>query len=172
MSSRKRARNKSMTTSPTSTRRMQSSSLAPLPPAPPRFPSIEELVEEQKAQASSTAIPRGGLFHELLQSRPEAIYIDSLEHPEKYDEELRTLLSELVNTRRQPSSEERTRLDAAVVSFMEAPKPQRAAAPPAPKPQPKAMPEFEIPAFAQEAAPIESSFEPTSSKEPRAFWWL
>lgn len=140
-----------------------------LPPEPPKPPSLFELVE----QPSSTGRPSVGLFQELLQGRPEAIYLDSLENPDKYDEDLRQLLSELVSTGRRPSFEEHKKLDAAVLTFMEAP---RAKAAPPPKPAlPKKLPEFKRPDFVDSDVGEEvPGPEPTlgSGGNPRPFWWL
>jgi hypothetical protein len=52
------------------------------------------------------------------------MYVDSLEHPEKYSDELRTLLTEMVSTRKRPSPEESLMLDAGVLDFMAKPKPK------------------------------------------------
>jgi hypothetical protein len=149
-----------------------------MPPAPPKFPSIEELITEQIRASSPDAQrhsrrSRTGMFQELLQSRPEAIYVDSLEHPDKYAEELRALLTELVNTRRQPTSDERLKLDAAVLDFMAAPPAPRAALK---KEQPRVtkLPEFKTPDFATHVDDVAPGPEPALSEgtQPRAFWWL
>ena len=164
-------------TSPSSSPPTPASSLAPLPPAPPappKFPTVEELIEEQVRLSSTPRTPRGGLFHELMQSRPEPMYLDSLEHPDKYPEELRTLLSELVNSRRQPSSEERAKLDAAVLDFSSSP---RQPAPPPKKQQPQTpsrMMDFRTPDFASQGEDPSPGPEPALGVggNPRPFWWL
>ena len=158
-------------TSSTSTSATPISSLAPLPPEPPKFPSVAELIE--KEQQTSTPSVRRGLFQELLQGRPEEMYVDSVEHPEKYSEELRALLSEMVSTRRQPTSEESLKLDAAVLDFVAAPRPKD---PPKKTPSPPrkldAM-EFKTPDFAGEGGMEVPGPDPASSVGAvRAFWWL
>lgn len=156
--------------SQSSTPQPQTSSLAPLPPAPPRFPSVAELVAEQ-LQMSSSSAPKSGLFHELLLSHPEALYQDSLEHPDKYEEDLRALLSELVSTRRQPSSEERKRLDAAVLDFMSVNRPKHQSPSPS---LPRKMPELRRPSFTEQDEKGLPGAEPDAQMagQPRAFWWL
>lgn len=104
-------------------------------------------------------------------SRPEEMYTDSLEHPEKYDSRVRDLLQELATMRREPTAEERMLLDAAVLDFAAKPKPQA----PAPKKvQQLSRPvEFRTPDFATEVAaesPEEESAIPDG--QPKAFWWV
>lgn len=141
-----------------------------LPPEPPKPPALFELVDPPTSPSSMDR-PSGGLFQELLQGRPEAMYLDSLDSPDKYDEDLRKLLSELVSTGRRPSFEEHKKLDAAVLTFMEAP---RAKAAPPPKPAlPKKLPEFKRPEFTGGDEEVPGP-EPAlgSGGNPRPFWWL
>jgi hypothetical protein len=162
--------NRPSTTSSPSTQTTVGSSLAPLPPSPPRFPSLAELVAEDAAsQMRSTVRPRG-LYQELLQSNPDAMHVDSLEHPEKYSDSMSELLRDLANTRRAPTEEERLQLDAAVLDFVASPRPR----PEAPKPITQMRP-------APKPAPKEFSEDEVSSESPdvggpltvpRAFWWL
>lgn len=104
-------------------------------------------------------------------SRPEEMYTDSIEHPEKYDGRVRDLLQELTSARREPTAEERALLDTAVLDFAAKPRP---AAPAPKKVQPLAKPvEFRTPDFATEVAaesPEEESAIPDG--QPKAFWWV
>lgn len=163
--------NRSSTTSSSSTPTTANSSLAPLPPAPPRFPSLAELVaEDAAAQTRSTTRPRG-LYQELLQSSPDAIYVDSLEHPEKYNDAMLELLRDLANTRRAPTDPERLLLDTAVLDFAASPRPR----PEAPKPitQMKPVPKApKVEEFSEDAVSSESPDVEGPLTVPRAFWWL
>ena len=99
------------------------------------------------------------------------MYVDSLEHPEKYGDEVRSVLSDLVNTRRSPTDRERSMLDRAVVDFSSKPKPPSAPVQKA-KPPVRRM-DFNTPDFATQVgaeSPEEESGIPGG--QPRAFWWL
>jgi len=128
------------------------------PLAFPKFPTVAELVEELGRPASSSDRPRG-LFEELLLSRPEELYLDALEHPEKYDPQVLPLTRELISLRRKPTEAERRVLDRAVLDLTEAPRqkaapvPRRAPPPPAERPREAADP-----------------FPELEGMKP--FWWL
>lgn len=168
---------KSLPTSPTSIPGTQMPSLIVQPPEPPKppepvtFPTLFELADEQLRQPSSTGSRVDGLFHELLRSNPEELYQDSLDNPDKYREDLRTLLSELVTTRRQPSFEERKKLDAAVLDFMAAPRKEPPKKPPVP-PSPTKLMEFKTPDFVSRGDEEEPGPALGSGGNPRPFWWL
>jgi hypothetical protein len=116
----------------------------------------------------------GGLFQELMHSRPEPLYVDSTEHPEKYEEGTKELLRDLISSRRPPTPEERKVLDAAVIHYSSPPipKPAPAAAPSKQPVRPKLM-DFKSPDFVTQVAaeaPAEEAGIPMS--QPKAFWWL
>lgn len=140
-----------------------SSELTALPPVVcPTFPTVAELLETQ-APASSSGKPTG-LFEELLQSRPEVLYVDMTEHPEKYEDGVTDLVRELVSSRRELQPEERALLDRAVLDFMASPRPK------AERPK-KPEPRLTLPR-ADEAAPVVDAPDDLPDGEARAFWWL
>jgi hypothetical protein len=158
-------------TSSASTKPTPISSLFLSPPEPPKFPTLEELVEQDRR--ISTPSVRRGLFQELLQGRPEEMYVDSLEHPEKYSDELRTLLTEMVSTRKRPSPEESLMLDAGVLDFMAKPKPKEVPKPPPAKKKVESM-DFKSPDFAGadyfESPGPDPALSVGGGVKP--FWWL
>ena len=126
-----------------------------------QFPTVAELLAQEDPSRTSSD-QRPGLFQELLLSRPEALYQDVVDHPEKYDPLIPGLTRELVETRREPTPEERVLLDAAILDLVTAPKP-----PPAPpqrsSPRPTKMP------FLDRAHEVESALP---AGEQKAFWWV
>lgn len=138
-----------------------SSELTALPPAVlPTFPTVKQLLEKKALEPSSKP---SGLYEELLQSRPEAMFVDTLDHPQKYEGGVPDLLEELTRTRRAPTEEERALLDRAVLDFMTKPREK----PPAPKPVPRAV--LEEPIEPPEAPQAE---EAPGGGEMKPFWWL
>ncbi len=150
-----------------------SSELTGLPAAAfPKFPTVGQLavsIEESTSPNRPT-----GLFEELLQSRPEALYLDASDHPEKYEDGVLDLARDLVQHKRDLSSEERALLDRAIIDFMAA----------ASKTKPKPLPIVKEASRMQDAdeALGESRLdgwsldEPAPSggdeAEPKAFWWV
>lgn len=94
-----------------------------------------------------------------MQSRPEELYLDTVEHPEKYDDAVPALVRDMVEKRRPPTAEERLLLDAAVLDFAAKAKPVAAG------PKKPASPRVKSP----EAEETMSSSYPG---EPKPFWWL
>jgi len=148
-----------------------SSELTGLPPVVfPTFPTVQELAAS--AQLASPGTRPTGLFEELLQSRPEAIYIDILDHPEKFEDGVKELVEELVTHRRELTAQERELMDRAVLDFLAKPKGQ-----PAPKPMPKKVDERAEMAEALDEELRAEIVEPPAAAaanngEPPAFWWL
>lgn len=147
-----------------------SSELKGLPPSAfPKFPALHELVESS-TQASASAKP-SGFYEELLGSRPEGLYLDVVDHPEKYEEGVLALTTELVQKPRDLSAPERELLDRAVLSFLEKPRPPL----PAPAKEKKASlqmddtlddtPELDMPDNEEPA-------EAPSGENAGAFWWV
>lgn len=137
--------------------------------SPPQdSPTFQMLAETDAGAASSSERPRG-LYEELLQSRPEALYVDTLDHPEKYPEEVRTLVAELVNTRRAPSVEERAMLDLAIIDFVAKPPPKGAERP---KPPPPKRIRLDVPREEMSDAFDEEEPEAGPPDTSKAFWWL
>ncbi len=134
-------------------------------PKPMAFPSVDDLAAEQAGATVSATKSERGLFQELLLSRPEGIYEDAVDHPEKYAPEVLPLTRELLESRREPTTVERAILDAAVLDLMKtAPKP--AAPPPT-----RAKLERAMPILSPPPAPVPIS-SPAGEGEPQAFWWL
>lgn len=138
---------------------------------------MDELVRASAQEASSSATERPrGLYQELLFSRPEAMYQDSLDHPEKYQESVRNLLRSLVSSGREPGPAERKQLDAAVLDFSYAPraKPTATKRTVAKAPLPRKMPEFPSTNFPGTSVNAESPDEGRAipAGEPKPFWWL
>lgn len=151
-----------------------SSELTGLPPAAfPSFPTVKELAASA-ADAPSSSRPTG-LFEELLQSRPEAIYIDTLDHPEKYEEGVGELVRDLVMRSRELTGKERELLNRAVIDLAARPKDK-------PAPKKKAEPKPSLERLAMEEAldgrdisgPDEAEREatPTKGNDLPAFWWV
>ncbi len=138
-------------------------SLAPLAPLKPKpFPNLFELASEDR-QSQKVVSRQRGLFEELL-GRPEALFIDSLEFPEKYEEQTSRLLRSLVSGERRledVTAEEMALLDRATVDFASAP-------PPAKKVEQRrtAAPRRE----AAVAGPVAGEDVPLTELPP--FWWL
>lgn len=153
-----------------------SSELTGLPPvAFPSFPTVKELATSTEATSSTRPT---GLFEELLQSRPEAIYIDLLDHPEKFEDGVKELVEELVARPRALSDKERDLMNRAVLDFVAKPKDKPRA--PAKKPEVSRLGMDETlgdedlaTLLAGDAgdddAPIAAS---SSNGEPAPFWWV
>jgi hypothetical protein len=131
-------------------------------PQPPRFPSFNELLEESKEESPTK--PKG-LFEELFQSRPEALYQDSLDHPEKYTQEVHMILRELIEKRRAPTDEERQKINLSVIDFMQAPRQEAAA------PRPRPAPKVTAPREKEDASTFQEMTEALGT-ELKPFWWL
>jgi hypothetical protein len=82
-----------------------------------KTPTFFELVEENRAPAQ-TDRPKG-LYEDLLNARPEALYLHAIEHKEDFNEVL-PLLNELVNGKsfKDITLEEQKALDAATMEFV------------------------------------------------------
>lgn len=93
----------------------------PQPTLPPYFPTFQELCSTPSGPSERSV---QSLYTTLLGGRPELLYRDSQEHPEKYDRQTTTLLSELMQT---PSKEltptDRSLLDLAVLTLHSRPSP-------------------------------------------------
>lgn len=125
-----------------------------LTPKPPTFPTVEELlgtVQEVPKQEE-------GLFETVLQSRTELMYQDSLEEPDKYPQEVRDLLLDLVSKRRTPTAQERLILDRSVLDFS-----RRLPKTVKPSPQPSSS-------SARTSSPP-SAPDPTPGDIVSPFWW-
>lgn len=116
------------------------------------------LVEPHLPQPADLPTRPTGLFEELLQSRPEPLHVDALEHKERYDVATARLLEELVGSGRSPTSVERALLDRATFDFATSPR-RDAPPPPAPRSRPAPQEEGEE---EEETIPLEAM--------PR-FWW-
>jgi hypothetical protein len=142
-----------------------------------RFPSVTELVTQQLEDAQRTpSIRSSGLFQGLLLSRPEPLYSDALEHPDKYDERILPLTRELVSTRREPTPEERQLLDAAMLDFSRS-QPAASAVPAPPKMPPSLKRQTaRMPSEGEETDVVDvnpAQEAPTIPQgQVRAFWWL
>lgn len=146
-----------------------SSELTGLPPvAFQKFPTVQELAASDPPASPGTRPT--GLFEELLQSRPEAIYIDLLDHPEKFEDGVKELVEELVTKKRELSDRERDLLNRAVLDFLAKPK-EKVAPKPIPK---KAVEKLEMDELlTEELAEIDDApAAPTATGELPAFWWL
>lgn len=100
-------------------------------------------------------------------SKPEHLYVDSLENPDKYDPRILPVLRELVANRRPPTQEERKLLDAAVLDFNSAPKQKTTErSRPIPKPKPESY------TGTEDKAPSAESGMTVPEGAPKPFWWL
>jgi hypothetical protein len=159
--------------------------LAPTaPPAFPQFPMLEEMQRHMRGerqhpllQLSETAPPREptSLFQGMLGGNLPVLVQDSIDHPERYDEETQLFLSELAAGTRKLEGmgpEDKAHLDRAVLDFASY-KP-RHRPPPAPPPQPFARARATVhenpyePAFDDGRAPqVEAPGQTMSS-----YWWV
>lgn len=134
------------------------------PPSSPKFPTFVELVELDRQGVPPPKSP--GLFEALL-GRPEPLYVDSVEHPEKYSPEVVALLSELVAGTKKVSAlnpgEERL-LDLATIDFATA-APEKPKAPP-PTPVRRSGAEERV----VHEQPIVGVDVPQEAQAP--YWWL
>lgn len=101
-------------------------------PEPLRIPAARDLLPQAAELPPNRPT---GLFAELLVDRPEPLYVDSLEHPNRYEDDARTLVEQLAAQNRPITEEERQLLDRATYVFAtsttrkgEAPKPTIGAA--------------------------------------------
>jgi len=131
-----------------------------------KFPTVAELAAES-AHASAPDRPRG-LYQELLLSRPEPLYADVLDHPEKYPETVMPILRSLLETRREPTEEERKVLDAAVIDFATKTREQKVPTPRPAKRQKKKELEHRMPELSSDA----TSPPALPDGEMKPFWWL
>lgn len=147
------------------------------PPVFQPFPSLDELA----AAPPEAAGPRDtGLFEGLLGSRAEAVYVDALEFPEKYEDGVKELLAELVQTQRAPTAAERAILDKAVLDFLATPRPRaERPKPPAPKKLDiRDLPKEELRELAGAAQGhdphdvVGADVLPVDESGHNPFWWL
>lgn len=159
--------------------------IAPVaPPTFPKFPGLEEMQQHMRGelqhpllQLSESAPPRqpASLFQGMLGGNLPVLVQDSVDHPERYDEETRLFLSELgAGTRglEGMTPEDKAHLDSAVLDFASFKPPHRP--PPAPPPQPFARARGTVhespyePAFDDGRAPqVEAPGQTMSS-----YWWV
>ena len=129
-------------------------------PQMPRFPTVQELADQDRMTSILPATKTDtGLFSTLLCSNLDALYQDSLIHPEKYQEETRDLLTSLVTENRQPTDAERKTLDLAVIDFAQAVPQKPLAAQPSHSPSTPVDP----------VSPHDEEVLP--DVEPEPFWW-
>ncbi len=92
----------------------------------PRFPTLSGLLEQPNTHPflqlapGPAPTPTESLFQGLLQGKWLPLYQDSLDHPERYDENTKTLLTELAaGTRKLEglTSEDKKQLDLATLDF-------------------------------------------------------
>jgi len=115
-----------------------------------------ELVEKSPSTSSSRS---RGLFEDLIQSRPEVLLQDALEHPGAYDEDVIDLLSRMVENRKLAiTDDEVEKLNLATAEFF-------SASPGKPKEKPKTT--VQMPRRVP-TAPVE---EPMDIPSQNAFWW-
>lgn len=103
----------------------QSTSAMPsLPPLDfPKMPTFFEMVESDR-HTSEAPKPKG-LFETLLGGHVEVLYVDVNESPEKYSDETRHLLTEIVSGQKKVETltlADRVLLDQAVIDFASAKK--------------------------------------------------
>lgn len=144
------------------------------PPVFQPFPTVDELV----AAPPESARREVGLFEGVLGDRAEAIYVDVLEHPEKYEEGLREVAHDLVVRNRKPRDDERAMLDRAVLDFMATPRPK------AERPKPPPPKKLDVRDLPREDAGGSTDNDggaghgsgrdvvPTDETDRPAFWWL
>jgi hypothetical protein len=140
-------------------------SLPPLDfPQPPKMPTFFELIN---APISSEEQKPKGLFETLLDARAEVLFADAEAHPEKYSDEAKTLIEELIAGAKRfdtlPLSEQYV-LDQATIDF--ASQPSRPKEPP---PQVKTAAKEEEDEEEDEDEDI--PFEGDSEADLVPFWW-
>lgn len=142
------------------------------PPVFQPFPSLDELA----AAPPESARREVGLFEGMLGDRAEAMYVDALEHPEKYDDGMKALLEDLVHRMRKPTDAERARLDAAVLDFVATPRPksERPKPPPPKKLDVRDLPDADARRGGDDGREGGAGRDvlPTDETDRPAFWWL
>jgi hypothetical protein len=153
----------------------------PQHPTFPQFPKFPMLAEIQRHM-------RGEMQHPLLQlseagppSEPASLFQgmlggnllplmqDSIDHPERYDDETQLFLNELAaGLRKAETPEDKARLDAATLDFASGGRQQPKPRPPAPPPKPRAAAvDPYAPGLDDGRAPqVETAGGPMS-----AYWW-
>lgn len=127
----------------------------------PSFPTPAELAHAAATVADAPPPKPVGLFEAVLQSRPEAMYEDALEHPDKYEDGVPQLLEDLASSRRATTDTERELLDRAVLDFTR--KLPAVPKPPTPPSPPNSPSNYE---------PGDTNVFTGPEEEPTAFWWL
>lgn len=140
--------------------------------APPRFPTFLELVEADKLPPPKSDRPKG-LFEELLNARPEALYLHVNEHLEQFEEGTLPLLYDLVEGGkrfRDLTLEEQGILDRATFHFAtDTPRTQKTAAAPRLPPTREDPPDEGEEKTAEETPTETSDINP---EEMRPYWWV
>jgi hypothetical protein len=140
---------------------------APQPTPTPCFPTFAELCSKEETPTTTT---NQGIYETLLGGRPDLLYQDAQSHPEKYEDSTLELLSELVQKQRPLSTEEKTQLDLAVLSYHSRPSPKPTVAQ---RLKPNSHSESMTPFQTRppvEAPEMESSQQDSDVVAP--FWWL
>lgn len=135
------------------------------PPSPPKFPSFVQLAELDRSQPPPA---RSSSVFQALLGRAEPLYIDSLEHPEKYSPEAVALLGELIAGTKKLDDlapAEQGLLDHATIDFASA-TPEKPRPPPQPAPRRAARAVRREP----EAEPVAGVDVPADVQQP--YWWL
>lgn len=137
------------------------------PPAPPTFPSFIDLVR-METNGASTPPTKKGLF-EVLVGQAEPLYQATLEHPDKFSEEAKRLLHELMvgtKTLKGLTPAERQVLDLATIDFASHSHRASNVKPPmTPRTPPKRAPVDAAP-----EGPVQGVDVPPGEQE--AYWWL
>lgn len=146
-------------------------------PEPLRFPTVDDLLAQAAngfslhpiLQLTNPPPPRPeGLFEDLLRSDPSALAQDALDHPDRYADEARALLTELVQSPRRVSAEERRVLDRATLDLAEYRPPTLPAS--APKKRPvEGAPRRQTVEQVVDPLPVPGIDIP---EDAAPFWWL
>lgn len=131
-----------------------STQLTLLPLGFPKFPSLNELVDQEEPQAS---LPKRDLLKELLHGQIEPIYYDASERPDEYPDGTLVIIETVLRgtDRDKLPKDAQDVLDAAILEFASGTKK-------------KAPPAKEVPLV--RVSHLEGEEAPESELTP--FWWL
>lgn len=145
----------------------------PQPPQPPRLKTLEELASTVQLVDEQPPKPRG-LFWDLLGGDHHALGEDILEHPDRYDDRLVTLMRELAEGRRkleELTSDEQNLLNRGTLDFAQL-RPDKSQTPKAPPPPKRTKPSDETrvvepPPMAEPGVDV-----PETPGGMRPYWWV
>ena len=124
----------------------------------PTFPTMEELIEEQQ-RLSLGSVPSPKSLYEVLVGSPEVLYQESLDDPEKFDQQTQVLLEQMMRGKRftELNPKEIELLNKATIEYAQTP--------------PSRKKEASVPSPNKVEA-VSVVEEDTAESELPPYWWL